>query len=158
MNKLISRKLAVDLVADLKETANKIVFTNGCFDILHAGHVRYLNAAKRCGDILIVGLNADSSVKALKGDTRPVNNEQDRAEVLSALAAVDYVVVFGERTATELIEELKPAVYVKGGDYTGQQFPERMLVENYGGQVVFIPMLAGRSTTATINRMQAAQQ
>ena len=128
--------------------------TNGCFDILHAGHVRYLSSTKRLGDYLFLGLNTDSSVRRIKGDTRPINNECDRAEVLSALAAVDFVVLFDEPTASETIELLRPDVYVKGGDYAGQQFVERTLVEGYGGKVEFVDLVPGRSTTNTIKKMR----
>jgi len=155
MNKLISRKMASNLCVEFKLLGNNIVFTNGCFDILHAGHVRYLNEAKKRGDVLIVGLNTDSSVKSFKGDLRPVNSELERAEVISGLAAVDFVVLFGERTATELVEALKPDVYVRGGDYADVEFPERTLVESYGGRVEFIALVEGRSTTNTIAKMQA---
>ena len=95
-----------------------IVFTNGCFDILHAGHVRYLAAAKRLGDILVVGLNGDLSVRELKGDGRPLNSQDDRAEVMAALEAVDYVIIFGEKRVDHLLREVRPRVYAKGGDYT----------------------------------------
>ena len=130
-----------------------IVFTNGCFDILHVGHVRYLTAAKEFGDILIIGLNTDASVKMLKGNDRPINTEMDRAEVLLALKAVDHVVLFGEKTAEELIAEVKPDIYVKGGDYTLETLPEAKIVQSYGGKVEFIPMVAGRSTTNIINKI-----
>ncbi|MFA6074209.1 MAG: D-glycero-beta-D-manno-heptose 1-phosphate adenylyltransferase [Negativicutes bacterium] len=160
MNKLISRKVAQQLCDELKSNGNTVVFSNGCFDILHAGHVRYLNAAKKYGDIMILGLNTDASVKSFKGDLRPVNSENDRAEVVSGLSAVDFVVFFGERTASELIQELKPSVYVKGGDYLGVDFPEKTLVESYGGRVEFVSLVEGRSTTNIIEKMQrvAAQQ
>lgn len=156
MNKLISRESAVQLCNDLRKTGNKVVFTNGCFDVLHAGHVRYLNAAKRFGDILILGLNTDSSVKTFKGDLRPINSELDRAEVISGLEAVDYVVLFGERTSYELVDALRPAIYVKGGDYAGIEFPEKILVEGYGGSVEFVSLVEGRSTTNVIEKMKLA--
>ena len=105
------QKIAIELKADGKT----VVFTNGCFDILHAGHVRYLQAAKELGDCLILGLNSDQSVRALKGPTRPINHQDDRAEVVSALSSVDYVVVFNEATAENLVNEIKPAIYAKGG-------------------------------------------
>ena len=138
----------------LRAAGQRIVFTNGCFDILHAGHVRYLAAARAHGDVLILGLNSDASVRRLKGATRPVNDERDRAEVVGALQSVDAVVIFGEDTAETLIAKVRPDVYVKGGDYTRATLPEARIVEGYGGAVVFIPLVAGKSTTDTIRRMQ----
>ena len=138
----------------LRAAGQRIVFTNGCFDILHAGHVRYLAAARAHGDVLILGLNSDASVRRLKGATRPVNDERDRAEVVGALRSVDAVVIFGEDTAETLIAKVRPDVYVKGDDYTRATLPEARIVEGYGGAVVFIPLVAGKSTTDTIRRMQ----
>ena len=143
-----------EMITDAKAKGNTIVFTNGCFDILHAGHVRYLNAAKALGDVLIVGLNNDESVRRLKGEGRPVNPSEDRAEVLAALRAVDHVVVFGEATAEELVRQLKPDIYVKGGDYSLETLPEAKIVGSYGGKTVLIPMVEGRSTTNVIRRLQ----
>ena len=140
--------------AALRAAGQRVVFTNGCFDILHAGHVRYLAAARACGDCLILGLNSDASVRRLKGETRPVNDEHDRAEVVGALKSVDTVVIFGEDAAEELIAEVRPDVYVKGGDYTRETLPEARIVEGYGGEVAFIPLVAGKSTTNIIRRMQ----
>ena len=139
----------------LRAAGKKIVFTNGCFDILHAGHVRYLNAAREFGDHLIVGLNSDASVKMLKGESRPVNPQCDRAEVLSGLRAVDDVVIFDERTAEAVIAEVKPNVYVKGGDYDLSTLPEAKVVQSYGGRVEFIKLVEGRSTTNIINRLRS---
>lgn len=137
----------------LRNEHKKIVFTNGCFDILHAGHVRYLQAARAFGDCLIIGLNSDASVRALKGEGRPVNGELDRAEVLGALRAVDYVVVFSEPTAERLIGLVKPDVYVKGGDYTPETLPESKIVAAYGGATKIAPLVEGRSSTNIINRI-----
>ena len=145
---------SAEQLADLKLAGNIVVFTNGCFDILHAGHVRYLNAAKALGDILIVGLNSDESVYRLKGEGRPVNPAADRAEVLAGLKAVDHVIIFGEATAEELIRQIKPDIYVKGGDYTLETLPDASLVAAYGGKTVLIPMVEGRSTTNVIRRLQ----
>ena len=131
-----------------------VVFTNGCFDILHAGHVRYLAAARDCGDILVVGLNSDASVHKLKGPGRPVNPAADRAEVLAGLRAVDHVVVFDEDTAEELVRRLQPDIYVKGGDYSLDRLPESAIVAAYGGRTVLVPMVEGRSTTNVIQRLQ----
>ena len=150
---LIGRNEIETFCNELCSKNKTIVFTNGCFDILHVGHVRYLNAAKALGDVLIVGLNTDASVKKLKGNDRPINNEEDRAEILLALEAVDHVVLFGEQTAENLIKEIKPNVYVKGGDYTLETLPEANIVQSYGGSVQFIPMVIGKSTTNVINKI-----
>ncbi|MGL5269556.1 MAG: D-glycero-beta-D-manno-heptose 1-phosphate adenylyltransferase [Selenomonadaceae bacterium] len=140
----------------LHQAGRKIVFTNGCFDILHAGHVRYLEQARTCGDYLILGLNTDQSVQQLKGPQRPLNNELDRAEVVGALRSVDAVVLFGEKTAETLIAKVKPDVYVKGGDYSLDTLPEAKIVQSYGGRVEFIAMVAGRSTTNVIEKIKKA--
>jgi rfaE bifunctional protein nucleotidyltransferase chain/domain len=137
----------------LKADGKKIVFTNGCFDILHAGHVRYLQAARELGDCLILGLNSDQSVRTLKGPTRPINNQDDRAEVLSALSAVDYVVIFEEPTAECMINEIKPSIYVKGGDYDVKDLPEAVIVANYGGKTVLIPEVVGKSSSNIISKI-----
>ena len=150
---LIPNERIAAFAAALREGGARVVFTNGCFDILHAGHVRYLTTARALGDVLILGLNSDASVRRLKGETRPVNSEADRAEVVGALASVDYVVIFGEDTAEELIAKVQPAVYAKGGDYTLETLPEARIVESYGGEVVFIPLVAGKSTTGMIAKM-----
>ena len=154
---LIDRINTSNFCKNLKSINKKLVFTNGCFDILHVGHVRYLQAAKDLGDVLIVGLNTDESVKKLKGENRPINNEADRAEVLLALKSVDHVVFFDEQTAESLIAEVKPDIYVKGGDYTLETLPEAKIVQSYGGRVEFIPMVAGRSTTNVINKISMKQ-
>jgi bifunctional protein rfaE, domain II len=150
---LIPNERIAEFAAALREGGARVVFTNGCFDILHAGHVRYLTAARALGDVLILGLNSDASVRRLKGETRPVNSETDRAEVVGALASVDYVVIFGEDTAEELIAKVQPAVYAKGGDYTRETLPEARIVEGYGGEVAFIPLVEGKSTTGMIAKM-----
>ena len=128
--------------------------TNGCFDILHAGHVRYLNKSKQFGDILIVGLNSDSSVKKLKGDSRPINNELDRAEVLLGLKAVDYVVIFDENTPENLLKLVKPDIYTKGADYTIETLPEAKTVIENGGCVKFVELVQGKSTTKIIDKIK----
>ncbi|MBX3113428.1 MAG: D-glycero-beta-D-manno-heptose 1-phosphate adenylyltransferase [Fimbriimonadaceae bacterium] len=131
-----------------------LVFTNGVFDILHAGHVQYLQAAKELGDLLIVGLNSDESVRTLnKGADRPINTLADRAAVMSALRSVDFVVSFSESTPENLIAEIKPDIHVKGGDYTPEQLPETKIVESYGGKVVILPFLPGRSTTSILQKL-----
>jgi len=140
--------------AELRKKGKKIVFTNGCFDIIHAGHVRYLNNTKSFGDCLVLGLNTDASVRRLKGENRPINNELDRAEVVGALKSVDYVVLFDEPTAEVLIGKVKPAVYVKGGDYTLATLPEAKVVQSYGGKVEFVNILEGRSTSNVIKKIK----
>lgn len=155
---LIERKNIVEFCEKIRRQEKKIVFTNGCFDILHAGHVRYLTAAKNFGDILIIGLNTDESVRNLKGESRPINNEQDRAEVLLGLKAVDHVVFFGEKTAENLISEIRPNVYVKGGDYNLENLPEAKIVQSYGGKVEFINLVAGHSTTNIIKKINSNSQ
>lgn len=152
---LIDRNIAAQFCEELRQQGKRIVFTNGCFDIIHAGHVRYLTTAKNFGDVLIVGLNTDESVRRLKGATRPINNQNDRAEVLLGLRAVDHVIFFGEETAEILISEVKPDVYVKGGDYTLETLPEAVIVQSYGGRVEFVDMVAGRSTTSVIEKILA---
>ena len=149
---LIPSERIEEYAAILRAAGLRVVFTNGCFDILHVGHVRYLAAARALGDVLILGLNSDASVRRLKGETRPVNSEADRAEVVGALKSVDAVVIFGEDTAEELIAKVRPAVYAKGGDYTRETLPEARIVESYGGEVAFIPLVAGKSTTNIIAR------
>ena len=155
---LIDRNDVEKFCDELKSRGNKIVFTNGCFDILHAGHVRYLTAAKTFGDVLIVGLNSDESVRRLKGNSRPINSQLDRAEVLSGLKAVDHVIIFGEQTAEALIAEVKPNVYVKGGDYTLDTLPEAKIVQQFGGRVEFINLVAGRSTTNIVEKILELKQ
>jgi len=139
----------------LRADNQKLVFTNGAFDILHAGHVTYLNFARTQGDALIVGLNSDSSVKRYKGDKRPVNSEQDRALVLASLECVDYVVIFSEDEPKELIGEIIPDVLVKGADWA-HYVSGRDIVEAHGGKVVLADMVQGRSTTGTIQRIVEA--
>ena len=125
----------------LRDGGQRVVFTNGCFDILHAGHVRYLSKARSFGDCLVLGLNSDASVRRIKGPARPINNEQDRAEVVGALGCVDYVVIFDEPTAEELITKVHPDVYVKGGDYTLETLPEGQIVQKYGGRVELVKLV-----------------
>ena len=134
-----------------KET---IVFTNGCFDILHVGHVRYLQEAAKLGDKLVVGLNSDDSVRRLKGEERPVNKQLDRAEVLCSLGFVDYVVIFEEDTPYELIKEIQPDVLVKGGDYIPEEVVGKDIVENRGGKLVLIPFVEGKSTSKIIEKIK----
>ncbi|HEU4323520.1 MAG TPA: D-glycero-beta-D-manno-heptose 1-phosphate adenylyltransferase [Roseiflexaceae bacterium] len=143
-------------VALLRQQGRRIVFTNGCFDILHRGHVTYLSRAKALGDVLIVGLNADESIRRLKGPLRPINTLEDRAQVLAALSCVDQIVPFAEDTPCNLIEIVRPDVFVKGGDYRREQLPEAPLVERYGGTVQILPYLEDRSTSGMIDRIRDA--
>lgn len=138
---------------NLDELIGQLVFTNGCFDILHVGHVRYLDAAKKLGDVLIVGLNSDRSVRQLKGLTRPLNTWVDRAAVLAALSAVDLVIGFDDDTPLELIKKLRPDVITKGGDYKKEEMIGGAYVESYGGQIVILPFEEGYSTTELIKKI-----
>ncbi|WP_434133633.1 D-glycero-beta-D-manno-heptose 1-phosphate adenylyltransferase [Sporomusa sphaeroides] len=151
--KIISRSTIASPIDAIKAAGKTLVFTNGCFDILHAGHVRYLAAAKALGDFLMIGLNSDTSVRNLKGASRPINNQEDRAEVLAALAVVDYVVVFDELTAEKIIAEVKPDIYVKGGDYQVKDLPEANIVEALGGRIVLVPEVPGRSSSNIIRKI-----
>ncbi|MCB0422953.1 MAG: D-glycero-beta-D-manno-heptose 1-phosphate adenylyltransferase [Bdellovibrionales bacterium] len=151
MGKVIT---AATLVKELKisHPKQRVVFTNGCFDILHVGHVRYLQEARAQGDLLVVGLNSDSSVKALKGPTRPIQNEADRAEILSALGCVDYVCLFSEETPRQLIEQILPDVLVKGGDWPVEQIVGHDIVLARGGEVKSLQFVEGRSSTSIIEK------
>tara|TARA_B000000460_G_scaffold168831_1_gene120021 strand:- start:27 stop:494 length:468 start_codon:yes stop_codon:yes gene_type:complete len=136
-----------------KLTGLKVVFTNGCFDILHRGHVEYLTDAKACGDKLITALNSDSSVRGLKGDFRPIQNQDDRAAILDALASVDLVVIFNEETPAEIVKTLIPDVLVKGGDYTPEKIVGADTVTANGGEVKIIPFRSGQSTSIIIEKI-----
>ena len=131
----------------------KVVFTNGCFDIIHSGHVLYLEEASQLGDVLVLGLNSDSSVKRLKGESRPVNNQQDRAIVLSGLGSIDFIIIFDEDTPYELIKQVKPNVLVKGGDWQVNEIVGSDIVLNHGGQVKSLSFKQGKSTTSIIQRI-----
>lgn len=139
----------------LRAAGRRLVVTNGCFDLLHRGHVEYLEAARALGDALLVGVNADASVRAIKGPSRPVNEEDDRARVLAALACVDGVCIFREPTALRFLEVVQPDIYAKGGDYTIDTInqDERRLVERLGGQVAILPGAPGRSTTGLLEKI-----
>jgi D-beta-D-heptose 7-phosphate kinase / D-beta-D-heptose 1-phosphate adenosyltransferase len=136
-------------------TDEKIIFTNGCFDIIHSGHVSYLQKAKSLGDVLVLGLNSSASIKRLKGETRPINSEEDRAIVLNELKSVDYVVVFDHDTPYELIKTIKPFIIAKGGDYDTNEVVGKDIVESYGGRVEIIPFVDGKSTTNIIEKMRS---
>jgi len=137
-------------VGDLKKKGKRIVFTNGCFDLLHLGHIRYLEKAKSLGDILVVGLNSDRSVRGLKGPQRPILPEDERAEILSGLGCVDYIALFDELTPLELISSVQPHILVKGGDWTKEDIVGREVVERSGGGVVILPFVEGASTSNLI--------
>lgn len=137
----------------LRQSGKTIVFTNGVFDILHYGHVDYLSKARRLGDVLIVGLNTDSSVRKFKGKNRPIQNEEDRARILDALKPVDYVVLFSEETPERLIRTIRPNILVKGADYKVSEIVGAEFVKSYGGKVKRIPLQKGRSTSKIISRM-----
>jgi D-beta-D-heptose 7-phosphate kinase / D-beta-D-heptose 1-phosphate adenosyltransferase len=137
-----------------RRDGRRVVFTNGCFDILHRGHVTFLNRAKELGDVLVVGVNTDSGVRRLKGPGRPVNALEDRMEVLAALSCIDHLVPFDEDTPTEVIRAVRPDVFVKGGDYTEAELPEAPVVRELGGVVHILPYVDDRSTTGIIDRIR----
>jgi D-beta-D-heptose 7-phosphate kinase/D-beta-D-heptose 1-phosphate adenosyltransferase len=138
------------IVEDLKTKGKRIVFTNGCFDLLHVGHIRYLEKAKTLGDVLVVGVNSDRSVRGLKGPHRPILPEEERAEILSGLESVNYITVFDEPTPLELISSLQPHILVKGGDWTKETTVGKEVVERLGGEVVILPFIEGSSTSNLI--------
>ncbi len=141
------------LLSILRATGKKIVFTNGCFDLIHTGHTRYLAKAKSFGDILVVAVNSDTSVRGIKGSKRPINSESDRMETLAALESVDFVTIFGEPDPHRVISELQPDVLVKGGDWRIDQIIGRDVVEARGGKVVTVPYLEGASTTSIVEKI-----
>lgn len=150
----------VDLLARClsghRRAGHRVVFTNGCFDVLHRGHVECLQQAASLGDVLVVGVNSDDSVRKLKGPGRPVNGEEDRASVVAAIGCVEYVTIFDDDTPVRLLEAVRPDFYVKGGDYDARALLERPVVERYGGRVVTVGYLPGHSTTGVIERLHAA--
>lgn len=153
-NRVVPLATLVEDLAEVRRSGRSVVFTNGCFDVLHAGHVRYLAAARREGDVLVVGLNSDASVRRLKGEGRPVNGQDDRAEVLAALASVNYVVVFDDDTPLETIRSVQPDVLVKGEDWRDKGVVGREVVEARGGRVVLAPLVPGRSTTSIVEKIR----
>ncbi len=154
----VKREELQNLLSDLRKSGKTIVTTNGCFDILHVGHVRYLEETKKYADVLIVALNSDKSVRSIKGEGRPINNENDRAEVLNALKSVDYVVLFDEDSPAELLAEIKPDVHTKGADYNAETLPEAEIITKNGGRLEFIQFVEGKSTTSTIEKINATKQ
>jgi len=153
MEKILSREQLKIRLDELRRQGRKIVFTNGCFDILHVGHVRYLREAKKLGDLLVLGLNSDASVRRLKGEKRPLVPEDERADVLAALEAVDFVTIFDEPTPLELIGYLKPDFLVKGGDWAEDAIVGADLIRQWGGRVVVAPLIEGRSTTNVVEKI-----
>jgi rfaE bifunctional protein nucleotidyltransferase chain/domain len=156
MGKIVSQEELIQVTAREKRAGRRVVFTNGCFDLLHPGHVRCLADARALGDILIVAVNSDHSVRGNKGPERPLVGEQDRAEVLAALASVDYVTIFDEPTPRELISRVLPSVLVKGADWALDQVAGREEVEAAGGRVVSVPLAPGYSTTTIVQRIRSA--
>ena len=154
MGQLLQRENVADFVKKLHQSGKTVVVTNGCFDILHVGHVRYLQQTKSFADYSMVLLNSDKSVRSIKGPTRPINNELDRAEVLCALSCVDYVVLFDEDSPRNLLDEIKPDVYTKGADYTMETLPEADIMRKNGTRVEFIKFVEEKSTTNVIRKMQ----
>ena len=155
MGRIVSQEALLQLVGREVRGSRRVVFTNGCFDLLHPGHIRLLEQARSLGDALVVGLNSDASVRRVKGDSRPLIRETERAEVLAALAAVDFVAIFDEATPREIIARLSPDVLVKGADWGADEIVGRAEVEGAGGKVVSIPLQPGYSTTRILQRIVA---
>lgn len=155
MGELVKRENIREIVKKLQDSGKTVVTTNGCFDILHVGHVRYLTKTKSFADVSVVLLNSDKSVKLIKGEDRPINKEADRAEILCALSCVDYVVLFDESSPSELLDEIKSDVYTKGADYSMETLPEADIMRKNGTRVEFITFVEGKSTTNTINAMKS---
>ena len=154
MGRLVSLAQALGERQQLRQQQKTAVFTNGVFDILHVGHVRYLQAARSLGDSLMVGVNSDAAARQLKGPDRPIVGQMERAEILCALSSVDLVVIFDAQTAESLVDVLQPDIYVKGGDYSdGRALPEASRVSRYGGRVVILPYTPGRSSTGMLERL-----
>ncbi|NLN40323.1 MAG: D-glycero-beta-D-manno-heptose 1-phosphate adenylyltransferase [Smithella sp.] len=156
MEKLLERDLLKEKIDSLRQKGKKIAFTNGCFDILHVGHIRYLKEARKTADILVLALNSDSSVRAIKGDKRPLVTELERAEVLAALECIDFITIFPEPTPLELINCLKPDVLVKGGDWPLEQIVGRNEIKQWGGHVELIAEVEGKSTTDIVQKIISA--
>ena len=156
MKKIVLLDELMRIRSEMQKNHLKLVWTNGCYDILHAGHVTYLQRARAAGDALVVGLNSDTSIKKVKGPGRPIIPQDQRAVVLAALECVNYIIIFTEPSPVKIIAELRPDIYAKGGDYTVDTVnqPERRLVESYGGRILLIPGVDGMSTTEIIRRIQ----
>jgi len=156
-SKITSLKALTEIRKKLKKQGKKVAFTNGCFDILHRGHVTYLQKARSFGDVLVLGLNRDASIRRIKGNDRPINNEKDRAVVVSALECIDYVVLFGEDTPLRLIKTLKPDILVKGSDWAIDEIVGKDVLDAYGGKVKRVKLVQGRSTTNVIDKIKKAK-
>ncbi|MBX9950954.1 MAG: D-glycero-beta-D-manno-heptose 1-phosphate adenylyltransferase [Candidatus Obscuribacterales bacterium] len=154
MGTVLTRESLGEHIDGLRKQGKRIVTTNGCFDILHVGHVRILKQSKALGDILVVGINSDASVSALKGPERPINNQNDRAELLSSLECVDVVSIFDEGTPVEFIKVVKPDIHVKGADYKPQDLEETPVVEALGGRVEILPLVPQKSTTSLVQKIR----
>jgi rfaE bifunctional protein nucleotidyltransferase chain/domain len=154
MNKILDRKMLQEKLDTLRNKGKKIAFTNGCFDILHVGHVRYLREAKKTADVLVLALNSDSSVRSIKGEKRPLVGEEERAEILAALEFIDFVTIFPELTPLELINYLKPDIIIKGGDWSEDKVVGRDDVKKWGGRVILIPEVEGKSTTNIVEKIK----
>lgn len=155
MGRLINKGELQAVLDKIKKEGKTLAVTNGCFDILHVGHVRYLNMSSKEADYLMVLLNSDKSVRAIKGESRPINKENDRAEVLSALNCVDFVMFFDENSPAKLLEEIKPDVYTKGADYNLDNLPEAKSIQSYGGKIAFIDLVEGVSTTKILEKLNS---
>ena len=155
MNKILERETLRNKLEALRKKGKKIAFTNGCFDILHVGHVRYLREAKKTADVLVLALNSDSSVRSIKGEKRPLVSEQERAEVLAALEFIDFVTIFPELTPLELINYLKPDILIKGGDWPEEKVVGREEIKKWGGRVAIIPEIEGKSTTNVVEKIKS---
>jgi D-beta-D-heptose 7-phosphate kinase/D-beta-D-heptose 1-phosphate adenosyltransferase len=154
MNKILERTALKDKLEELRKKGKKIAFTNGCFDILHVGHVRYLREAKKTADVLVLALNSDSSVRSIKGEKRPLMNDKERAEILAALEFIDFVTIFRELTPLELINYLKPDILIKGGDWPEEKVVGREEIKKWGGRVAIIPEVKGKSTTNIVEKIK----
>jgi D-beta-D-heptose 7-phosphate kinase/D-beta-D-heptose 1-phosphate adenosyltransferase len=154
MSKIFSREVLKEKIDALRREGKKIAFTNGCFDILHVGHVRYLREAKKTADVLVLALNSDSSVRGIKGEKRPIVGQQERAEIMAALECVDFVTIFSELTPLELIKFLQPDVLIKGGDWSEEKVVGRDEVKKWGGRVAIIPEVEGKSTTNIVEKIR----
>jgi D-beta-D-heptose 7-phosphate kinase/D-beta-D-heptose 1-phosphate adenosyltransferase len=154
MNKILERNALKDKLEELRTKGKKIAFTNGCFDILHVGHVRYLREAKKTADVLVLALNSDSSVRSLKGEEKPLIPENERAEILAALEFIDFITIFEELTPLELINYLKPDILIKGGDWPEEKVVGREEVKKWGGRVAIIPEVEGKSTTNIVEKIK----
>ena len=159
MDQLVAHDDLESLGKEYAAAGKKLVLTNGCFDLLHTGHVRYLQQARECGDALLVAVNSDTSVRELKGPARPLNGELDRAEVLAALRCVDHVTIFTGKRVTEVISKLRPSIYAKGGDYTVETLDpgERAALEEVGAEIRLLQLVPGRSTTSLLEKVERAK-